>query len=264
MSGFFDSFEHYFVQKIGERVESSFAHRFMELQMQVDSKTSDGKFVDLATATEHLTAGVLRLAEVTGVIPPPQAARGGRDREECPDRAACDFFSDNFDGTTPSWRESSRMLAVRIEKVWRARSAGKCRSILDLVARKADMGLLKLLQQSVQDLELQLCQIFTGKNQFAPAILGLGGGHHQQASMAYPAGGTMRTTRGVLPWPGESCSRYCGMQQHSQYRRAQQHADDDPLLTKNKAALCDAPPNSSQNHSTYQGRPQGNADHSDG
>ncbi|CAD7929164.1 unnamed protein product [Amoebophrya sp. A120] len=160
VSGLFNSFEGYFTEKISHHVIHSFSDKIAQLQLLIEERAPSRKLEDLSQTTEHLAEGVFKLAQVTGVIPPktstpasePSSAAVGVQREEHQQNQSTYSHLQEFD----SWKERSRLLPLRIEKVWRARCANKCRNVLDMVAKKADLGLLKLLQQSVHDLELQM------------------------------------------------------------------------------------------------------------
>merc|ERR1712127_812597 len=55
-----------------------------------------------------------------------------------------------------NWEDCAQNLVGRIEKTWRQLSSQKYRSILDLVSKKADHSVLRLLQISQQHIESQL------------------------------------------------------------------------------------------------------------
>lgn len=124
---------------------------------------------------EDLTKGVVRLAQVCGVFP---AFRDTPTLKECAEQAksraageslsargtSCSAarspslgLSNNLDNClgdtlfppTFDWQEAARNIAPRIDRSWKCRS--KHKNILDLIAKKADTSLLKLLQVSVED-----------------------------------------------------------------------------------------------------------------
>jgi len=58
-----------------------------------------------------------------------------------------------------NWEDCAQNLTARVEKTWRQASSQKFRSILDLVSKKADHSVLRLLQISQQHIESQLDRV---------------------------------------------------------------------------------------------------------
>merc|ERR1712217_685265 len=58
-----------------------------------------------------------------------------------------------------NWEDCAQNLATRVEKTWRQASSQKFRSVLDLVSKKADHSVLRLLQISQQHIESQLDRV---------------------------------------------------------------------------------------------------------
>eukprot|EP00392_Amoebophrya_sp_AT5.2_P014329 g14478.t1 len=188
VSGMFHSFEQYFTHHISQQVSHAFSEKIAFLQKLLEDKVNLKKFDELAKTTEHVSEGVSKLAQITGVIP--YKNNHGGEQMGAGDGANAMLtggvmngnsngnsnllLDGSFSNVLPQkqhdveqlhadvdlfsamWRERARTLPTRMEKVWRARCANKCRNVLDMVGKKADLGLLKLLQQSVQDVELQI------------------------------------------------------------------------------------------------------------
>merc|ERR1719281_1582560 len=55
-----------------------------------------------------------------------------------------------------NWEDCAQNMVSRVEKTWRQLSSQKYKSILDLVSKKADHSVLRLLQISQQHIESQL------------------------------------------------------------------------------------------------------------
>merc|ERR1712097_56278 len=58
-----------------------------------------------------------------------------------------------------NWEDCCQNMVSRVEKTWRQLSSQKYRSILDLVSKKADHSVLRLLQISQQHIESQLDRV---------------------------------------------------------------------------------------------------------
>jgi len=58
-----------------------------------------------------------------------------------------------------NWEDCAQNLTGRVEKTWRQLSSQKYRSILDLLSKKADHSVLRLLQISQQHIESQLDRV---------------------------------------------------------------------------------------------------------
>merc|ERR1712217_939115 len=90
-----------------------------------------------------LTRGTVKLCQVVGVFP---GARMNDGTEEELD----------VDVELLNWEDCAQNLTARVEKTWRQASSQKYRSVLDLVSKKADHSVLRLLQISQQHIESQL------------------------------------------------------------------------------------------------------------
>merc|ERR1712031_36459 len=58
-----------------------------------------------------------------------------------------------------NWEDCCQNMVARVEKTWRQLSSQKYKSILDLVSKKADHSVLRLLQISQQHIESQLDRV---------------------------------------------------------------------------------------------------------
>merc|ERR1719204_1024724 len=110
---------------------------------EMDQKVYEKSFQGLEDNTTKLTRGVVKLCQVVGVFP---GARMNDGTEEELD----------VDVELLNWEDCAQNLTGRVEKVWRQVSSQKYRSILDLVSKKADHSVLRLLQISQQHIESQL------------------------------------------------------------------------------------------------------------
>merc|ERR1712057_154760 len=54
------------------------------------------------------------------------------------------------------WEECAENMSFRVDKAWRQRCSQRFRNILDMIAKKADHSVLRLLQISQQHIESQL------------------------------------------------------------------------------------------------------------
>ncbi|CAE7532059.1 Slc19a2 [Symbiodinium sp. CCMP2592] len=89
---------------------------------------------------------VVKLCQVVGVFP---GARMNDGTEEELD----------VDVEMLNWEDCAQNLTLRVEKTWRQLYSQKYRSILDLVGKKADHSVLRLLQISQQHIESQLDRV---------------------------------------------------------------------------------------------------------
>merc|ERR1719421_1866706 len=87
-----------------------------------------------------LARGVVKLSQVVGVFP---GARMDDGTEEELD----------IDVELLNWEDCCQNMVARVEKTWRQLSSQKYKSILDLVSKKADHSVLRLLQISQQHIE---------------------------------------------------------------------------------------------------------------
>mmetsp|Transcript_75876 Transcript_75876/g.158207 ORF Transcript_75876/g.158207 Transcript_75876/m.158207 type:complete len:808 (+) Transcript_75876:182-2605(+) len=113
---------------------------------ELDQKVYEKNFQSLEDNVTKLTRGTVKLCQVVGVFP---GARMNDGTEEELD----------VDVELLNWEDCAQNLTGRVEKVWRQASSQKYRSILDLVSKKADHSVLRLLQISQQHIESQLDRV---------------------------------------------------------------------------------------------------------
>merc|ERR1719271_1500989 len=103
-------------------------------------------FLGLEDNVCKLTRGSVKLCQVVGVFP---GARMDDGTEEELD----------IDVELLNWEDCCQNMVSRVEKTWRQLSSQKYKSILDLVSKKADHSVLRLLQISQQHIESQLDRV---------------------------------------------------------------------------------------------------------
>mmetsp|Transcript_54626 Transcript_54626/g.130358 ORF Transcript_54626/g.130358 Transcript_54626/m.130358 type:complete len:799 (-) Transcript_54626:91-2487(-) len=113
---------------------------------ELDQKVYEKNFQSLEDNATKLTRGVVKLCQVVGVFP---GARMNDGSEEELD----------VDVELLNWEDCAQNLTARVEKVWRQASSQKFKSVLDLVSKKADHSVLRLLQISQQHIESQLDRV---------------------------------------------------------------------------------------------------------
>uniref|UniRef100_A0A7S4T6F5 Uncharacterized protein n=1 Tax=Alexandrium monilatum TaxID=311494 RepID=A0A7S4T6F5_9DINO len=113
---------------------------------ELDQKVYEKNFHALEDNVTKLTRGTVKLCQVVGVFP---GARMNDGTEEELD----------VDVELLNWEDCAQNLTGRVEKTWRQLSSQKYRSILDLVSKKADHSVLRLLQISQQHIESQLDRV---------------------------------------------------------------------------------------------------------
>jgi len=113
---------------------------------ELDQKVYEKNFLALEDNVTKLTRGCVKLCQVVGVFP---GARMNDGTEEELD----------VDVELLNWEDCAQNLTGRVEKTWRQLSSQKYRSILDLVSKKADHSVLRLLQISQQHIESQLDRV---------------------------------------------------------------------------------------------------------
>ena len=99
--------------------------------------------------TQTLRAGrsgvtVACFSEVVGVFPGPRF-----DDAEGADATEADI-------ELLGWEDCAENMSFRVDKAWRQRCSQRFRNILDMIAKKADHSVLRLLQISQQHIESQL------------------------------------------------------------------------------------------------------------
>jgi len=131
-----------------QRAEDNQRHKqdmdgvYEELDQKVYEKNHQG----LEDNVTKLTRGCVKLCQVIGVFP---GARMNDGTEEELD----------VDVELLNWEDCAQNLVARVEKTWRQLSSQKYKSILDLVSKKADHSVLRLLQISQQHIESQLDRV---------------------------------------------------------------------------------------------------------
>merc|ERR1711988_956769 len=113
---------------------------------ELDQKVYEKNFQGLEDNVTKLTRGCVKMCQVIGVFP---GARMNDGTEEELD----------VDVELLNWEDCAQNLASRVEKTWRQASSQKFRSVLDLVSKKADHSVLRLLQISQQHIESQLDRV---------------------------------------------------------------------------------------------------------
>jgi len=113
---------------------------------ELDQKVYEKNFLGLEDNVTKLTRGTVKLCQVVGVFP---GARMNDGTEEELD----------VDVELLNWEDCAQNLTGRVEKTWRQLSSQKYRSVLDLLSKKADHSVLRLLQISQQHIESQLDRV---------------------------------------------------------------------------------------------------------
>merc|ERR1712146_484890 len=110
----------------------------------LDTKVNEKPFEDLKHCVASLTKGTVKFAQVVGVFPGPRF-----DDAEGVDQSEADV-------ELLGWEECAENMSFRVDKAWRQRCSQRFRNILDMIAKKADHSVLRLLQISQQHIESQL------------------------------------------------------------------------------------------------------------
>merc|ERR1712146_800053 len=110
----------------------------------LDTKVNEKPFEDLKHCVASLTKGTVKFAQVVGVFPGPRF-----DDAEGLDQSEADV-------ELMGWEECAENMSFRVDKAWRQRCSQRFRNILDMIAKKADHSVLRLLQISQQHIESQL------------------------------------------------------------------------------------------------------------
>jgi len=113
---------------------------------ELDQKVYEKNFQGLEDNVTKLVRGTVKLCQVVGVFPGARM-NDGTDEEL------------DVDVELLNWEDCAQNLVSRVEKTWRRLSSQKYRSILDLVSKKADHSVLRLLQISQQHIESQLDRV---------------------------------------------------------------------------------------------------------
>merc|ERR1719210_2529381 len=113
---------------------------------ELDQKVYEKNFQGLEDNVMKLTRGTVKVCQAVGIFP---GARMNDGTEEELD----------VDVELLNWEDCAQNLTARVEKTWRQLSSQKYRSVLDLVSKKADHSVLRLLQISQQHIESQLDRV---------------------------------------------------------------------------------------------------------
>merc|ERR1719329_1183671 len=113
---------------------------------ELDQKVYEKNFQSLEDNVTKLTRGTVKLCQVIGVFPGARM-NDGTDEEL------------DVDVELLNWEDCAQNLTGRVEKTWRQLSSQKYKSVLDLVSKKADHSVLRLLQISQQHIESQLDRV---------------------------------------------------------------------------------------------------------
>mmetsp|Transcript_14142 Transcript_14142/g.32014 ORF Transcript_14142/g.32014 Transcript_14142/m.32014 type:complete len:794 (-) Transcript_14142:55-2436(-) len=113
---------------------------------ELDQKVYEKNFQSLEENVTKLTRGVVKLCQVVGVFPGARMTDGSEEELD-------------VDVELLNWEDCAQNLTARVEKVWRQASSQKFKSVLDLVSKKADHSVLRLLQISQQHIESQLDRV---------------------------------------------------------------------------------------------------------
>jgi hypothetical protein len=113
---------------------------------EMDQKVYEKSFQSLENNVTKLTRGTVKLCQVVGVFPGARM-NDGTDEEM------------DVDVELLNWEDCAQNLTGRVEKTWRQLSSQKYKSVLDLVSKKADHSVLRLLQISQQHIESQLDRV---------------------------------------------------------------------------------------------------------
>merc|ERR1719229_1340248 len=131
-----------------QRVEDTQRHKqdMDAVYEELDQKVYEKNFKNLEELTTRLTRGTVKLCQVVGVFPGARVNDGSEEELD-------------VDVELLNWEDCAQHLTSRVEKTWRQLSSQKYRSILDLVSKKADHSVLRLLQISQQHIESQLDRV---------------------------------------------------------------------------------------------------------
>merc|ERR1719460_2643038 len=113
---------------------------------ELDQKVYEKNFSGLQDNTSKLARGVVKIAQVLGVFPGARMENGTEEELD-------------IDVDLLNWEDCCQNMVPRVEKAWRQLSSQKYKSILDLVGKKADHSVLRLLQISQQHIESQLDRV---------------------------------------------------------------------------------------------------------
>merc|ERR1712182_118619 len=106
-------------------------------------KLYEKNHLTLEDHVSELSRGVVKLSQVVGVFP---GARMDDGTEEELD----------IDVELLNWEDCCQHMAPRVDKMWKQHSGSKYKSMLELLSKKADHSVLRLLQIPQQHIESQL------------------------------------------------------------------------------------------------------------
>merc|ERR1719169_133888 len=113
---------------------------------ELDQKVYEKNFLGLEDNTAKLARGCVKIAQVIGVFPGARMEDGTEEELD-------------IDVELLNWEDCCQNMVPRVEKAWRQLSSQKYKSVLDLVGKKADHSVLRLLQISQQHIESQLDRV---------------------------------------------------------------------------------------------------------
>jgi hypothetical protein len=127
------------------RVEDAQRHKqdMDAVYEELDQKLYEKNHQTLEDHVSKLSRGVVKLSQVLGVFP---GARMDDGTEEELD----------IDVELLNWEDCCQHMVARVDKMWKQHSGQKYKSVLDLLGKKADHSVLRLLQISQQHIESQL------------------------------------------------------------------------------------------------------------
>jgi archaellum component FlaC len=127
------------------RVEDAQRHKqdMDAVYEELDQKLYEKNHLTLEDHVSKLSRGVVKLSQVVGVFP---GARMDDGTEEELD----------IDVELLNWEDCCQHMVARVDKMWKQHSGQKYKSVLDLLSKKADHSVLRLLQISQQHIESQL------------------------------------------------------------------------------------------------------------
>merc|ERR1719324_536602 len=158
---------------------------------ELDQKVYEKNFLGLEDSVTKLTRGTVKLCQVVGVFP---GARMNDGTEEELD----------VDVELLNWEDCAQNLAARVEKTWRQASSQKFRSVLDLVSKKADHSVLRLLQISQQHIEGQLDRVRHERELWKEVV-------DKRAQQPLQLALTLKDPHTGQPLPGAAGAQFGGM-----------------------------------------------------
>jgi len=174
---------------------------------ELDQKLYEKNHLSLEDHVSKLARGVVKLSQVVGVFP---GARMDDGTEEELD----------IDVELLNWEDCCQHMAARVDKMWKQHSAAKYKSMLELLGKKADHSVLRLLQISQQHIESQLERVrherelwkeVVDKRAQQPLQLALTLKDQAAMQQAYAGGPPMGMPMGVPMRPGDNTTPTRGM-----------------------------------------------------